>query len=98
MSAAKRTIEIEEPKGKLGVLIPGMGAVATTFMAGVEAVRRRALTRTLASSFSLGKQWVLFGRAGVAPTLESPGVMSVPYGVAIAIGSLVWWFLGGATL
>jgi myo-inositol-1-phosphate synthase len=28
------------PKGKLGVLIPGMGAVATTFVAGVEAVRK----------------------------------------------------------
>src|SRR5215472_7279351 len=26
--------------GKLGVMIPGMGAVATTFVAGVEAVRR----------------------------------------------------------
>jgi myo-inositol-1-phosphate synthase len=32
--------EIKEPKGKLGVMIPGMGAVATTFVAGVEAVRR----------------------------------------------------------
>jgi myo-inositol-1-phosphate synthase len=32
--------EIAEPEGKLGVLIPGMGAVATTFMAGVEAIRR----------------------------------------------------------
>ena len=31
---------IEKPKGKLGILIPGMGAVATTFMAGVEAVRK----------------------------------------------------------
>ncbi len=29
-----------KPKGKLGVLTPGMGAVATTFMAGVEAVRK----------------------------------------------------------
>jgi myo-inositol-1-phosphate synthase len=27
-------------KGKLGVMIPGMGAVATTFIAGVEAVRK----------------------------------------------------------
>src|SRR5258707_6173629 len=26
--------------GKLGVLIPGMGAVTTTFIAGVEAIRR----------------------------------------------------------
>jgi len=32
--------EIQTPKGKLGVLIPGMGAVATTFVAGVEAVRQ----------------------------------------------------------
>src|SRR5437660_601749 len=34
------TSGIEKPKGKLGILIPGMGAVATTFMAGVEAVRK----------------------------------------------------------
>ena len=38
---AKKVIPIDQPKGKLGVLIPGMGAVATTFIAGVEAVRRR---------------------------------------------------------
>jgi myo-inositol-1-phosphate synthase len=35
-----KPIEIAEPKGKLGVLIPGLGAVATTFIAGVEAIRR----------------------------------------------------------
>ena len=33
-------IPIEEPRGKLGVLLPGMGAVGTSFIAGVEAVRR----------------------------------------------------------
>jgi myo-inositol-1-phosphate synthase len=32
--------EIQSPKGKLGVMIPGMGAVATTFVAGVEAIRQ----------------------------------------------------------
>jgi len=37
----RRAVEIAEPEGKLGVLIPGMGAVATTFIAGVEAIRRR---------------------------------------------------------
>jgi myo-inositol-1-phosphate synthase len=31
---------IQKPKGKLGVLLPGMGAVATTFIAGVLAIRR----------------------------------------------------------
>ncbi|MDZ7332537.1 MAG: inositol-3-phosphate synthase [candidate division KSB1 bacterium] len=33
-------VNIEQPKGKLGILTPGMGAVATTFIAGVMAVRR----------------------------------------------------------
>jgi myo-inositol-1-phosphate synthase len=32
--------ELQPAKGKLGVMIPGMGAVATTFVAGVEAVRK----------------------------------------------------------
>ena len=31
--------KIAPPRGKLGVLLPGMGAVGTTFMAGVELVR-----------------------------------------------------------
>ncbi len=37
---AKKAMPIADPRGKLGVLIPGMGAVATTFIAGVEAIRR----------------------------------------------------------
>src|SRR5271165_5285740 len=32
--------DIAPAKGKLGIMIPGMGAVATTFVAGVEAVRK----------------------------------------------------------
>src|SRR6201997_5451158 len=32
--------KIAPAKGKLGVLLPGMGAVSTTFMAGVELVRK----------------------------------------------------------
>jgi len=32
--------KIAPAKGKLGILLPGMGAVATTFMAGVELVRK----------------------------------------------------------
>lgn len=37
----RRKDEIEKAEGKLGILIPGMGgAVSTTFLAGVEAVRR----------------------------------------------------------
>ncbi|HXE90616.1 MAG TPA: inositol-3-phosphate synthase [Terriglobales bacterium] len=37
---ARRPASIAPARGKLGVMIPGMGAVATTFVAGVEAIRR----------------------------------------------------------
>ena len=36
----KTAYDIQPAEGKLGILIPGMGAVATTFIAGVFAVRR----------------------------------------------------------
>ncbi len=36
----KKDIEIQPANGNLGVLTPGMGAVATTFVAGVYAVRK----------------------------------------------------------
>src|ERR1044072_5850709 len=32
--------QVKPADGKLGILVPGMGAVATTFIAGVEAVKK----------------------------------------------------------
>src|SRR5215510_7126588 len=58
------------------LVIAAVGGVLALF----EAARRKALIRTLVSTVSIGKQWALFGRAA-APTLESPGAMSLPYGV-----------------
>jgi myo-inositol-1-phosphate synthase len=40
LSAEQNGIEIAPAKGKLGVLLVGLGAVSTTFIAGVEAVKR----------------------------------------------------------
>ena len=40
--------EIAPAKGKLGIMMPGMGAVATTFVAGVEAVGRASQPDRLA--------------------------------------------------
>src|SRR5437899_7681072 len=40
-TAENTASKISPARGKLGVMIPGMGAVATTFMAGVEAVRQK---------------------------------------------------------
>src|SRR3954464_13837420 len=35
-----KPVDIRPATGKLGILLPGMGAVATTFVAGVEAIRK----------------------------------------------------------
>jgi myo-inositol-1-phosphate synthase len=47
-STATPRVSIRQPEGKLGVLTPGLGAVATTFIAGVESVRR-GLSRPIGS-------------------------------------------------
>jgi myo-inositol-1-phosphate synthase len=44
---------IQPATGKLGVMIPGMGAVATTFIAGVEAVRK-SLAKPIGSVTQMG--------------------------------------------
>ncbi|MFZ0942982.1 MAG: inositol-3-phosphate synthase, partial [Syntrophobacteraceae bacterium] len=50
----KRGEQITPPKGKLGILIPGIGgAVSTTFIAGVELVRR-GLAEPVGSLTQLG--------------------------------------------
>jgi myo-inositol-1-phosphate synthase len=45
--------DIRPATGKLGILLPGMGAVATTFIAGVEAIRR-GLSRPIGSLTQMG--------------------------------------------
>jgi myo-inositol-1-phosphate synthase len=40
LSAEENGVEIPPAKGKLGVLLVGLGAVSTTFIAGVEAIKR----------------------------------------------------------
>ncbi len=48
-----RKIDIAEPRGKLGILTPGMGAVSTTFMAGVIAIRQ-GLAKPIGSLTQMG--------------------------------------------
>ncbi|MCX7959023.1 MAG: inositol-3-phosphate synthase, partial [Deltaproteobacteria bacterium] len=49
----KNRIEIAKPEGKLGVLIPGLGAVATTFIAGVF-LTRKGLGKPIGSLTQMG--------------------------------------------
>src|SRR5215475_2540267 len=51
--AKQSAVEIKPAKGKLGIMIPGMGAVATTFVAGVEAVRK-GLAKPIGSLTQMG--------------------------------------------
>lgn len=51
--ASAAASKIEPPKGKLGVMVIGMGAVATTLIAGVEAVRK-GLAKPIGSLTQMG--------------------------------------------
>jgi myo-inositol-1-phosphate synthase len=53
MSSTQKGRPVRPATGKLGVLLPGMGAVATTFVAGVEAVRR-GLAKPIGSVTQMG--------------------------------------------
>ena len=63
-----------------------------------EQTARILVTILFANTYGFAKDWVLFARAGVAARWQAPGTMSVPYGIAIAIGTLACWFLGGGSL
>src|SRR5215471_11943844 len=49
----KKGVDVKPASGKLGILLPGMGAVATTFMAGVMSIRR-GLGKPIGSLTQLG--------------------------------------------
>jgi prepilin peptidase CpaA len=61
----------------------------------VEAIRRGALRNVLINVAYMVVRLVSPIRRELSPTLTSPAAMTIPYGVPIAIGALVWWFSGG---
>ncbi len=52
--SSKKALNISPAKGKLAVLTPGMGAVATTFYAGVEAIKR-GIAKPIGSYTQMGQ-------------------------------------------
>jgi prepilin peptidase CpaA len=61
----------------------------------VEAIRRGALRTVLINVAYMLIRWFSPLRRELTPTLTSPAAMTIPYGVPIAVGALVWWFSGG---
>jgi myo-inositol-1-phosphate synthase len=51
--ALEKGVDVKPASGKLGVLLPGMGAVATTFIAGVLAIRK-GLAKPIGSLTEMG--------------------------------------------
>jgi len=81
------------PRGFLVALL--VTAIVGGVMSVAAAARGGVLLPALFNARGLAT-WVLSaGRRGERTTLSSPGVVSVPYGVAIAIGSAVALYLGG---
>jgi hypothetical protein len=50
------------------------------------------------NTLDLIKSWLTLGRAGPIRKLESPNTLTIPYGVPIALGTLIWWFGEGVRL
>jgi len=63
-----------------------------------EAVRRGVILPAALNAAGMVRRWLTLGRRGEMRTLESPGAVTVPYGLAIAAGTIVWWFWGGPIL
>ncbi|MFN8318728.1 MAG: inositol-3-phosphate synthase [Saprospiraceae bacterium] len=57
MTKTASNIKVEKPKGKLGILLPGLGAVATTTIAGVVAVNK-GLSEPVGSLTQIGRMRV----------------------------------------
>lgn len=82
------------PEGLVGALV--VASFAGAVMAAWATYRARVIIPVLFSCVALMKYAVTLGRAGERPTLVSPGVVSIPYGVAVAVGVSATLLLGGA--
>jgi prepilin peptidase CpaA len=58
----------------------------------VDAGRRGVLLPVLYNCGEILKHWATFGRRGANRSFASVGALTIPYGIAIAAGALLWWF------
>jgi prepilin peptidase CpaA len=58
------------------------------------AIRRGVIVPVVLNSLNMLKYGLTFGRKGYTRSLASSGAVTIPYGVAIAVGGLLGWFVG----
>lgn len=73
-----------------GVLIAIVGGM----MATIDAGRRGVLLPVIYNCGQIMKHWATLGRKGANRSFETVGALTIPYGIAIAAGALLWWFAG----
>lgn len=76
-----------------------LGALALSFvvsavMAVIEAARRGVLLLLLVHLLDIVSFWRSQGQRGDARRVSTPGALTVPFGVAIAVGAITWRFAG----
>ena len=59
---------------------------------------RGVLPLLVFNTLDLVKSLFTLGRAGNTRKLESPNALTIPYGIPIAVGTLIWWFREGVRL
>jgi prepilin peptidase CpaA len=69
-----------------------LSSAAAGVMAFTDAYRRGVIVPVLFRCGDMVQYCFTFGRTGRLPRLDEPGAVSIPYGVAIAVGSIACWF------
>jgi Flp pilus assembly protein protease CpaA len=80
----------------LGAL--GLIAILGAGFALLSVVRKGVLPLLLFNTLELARSWRSLGQAGQRRKLESGTALTIPYGVPIAVGTLLWWFGKGIAL
>jgi prepilin peptidase CpaA len=80
----------------LGAL--GLIAILGAAFALLSVIRRGVLPLLIFNTLELVRSWRSLGQAGQSRKLESPAALTIPYGVPIAVGTLIWWFGKGVRL
>ena len=78
-------------------LVGGVMGVLDAYRRGVPSIPFAKKPRKLPvilNCLDLVKHWVTLGRRGRRVALSMPGAVTIPYGVAIAVGAALWWFWG----
>jgi prepilin peptidase CpaA len=76
--------------GLIAVLGAGYALLSLTW--------RGLLPLLVFNTLELVKSLLTLGRAGPMRKLESPNALTIPYGIPIAVGTLIWWFGEGVRL